>query len=155
MQTITLVTIGTLKTNWAKEACTMYQQRLGNLCTLEVVTLKDSKQKNVQKKQAEETESILQFMQKYNGAIIACDETGKNITSMQLASLLQKNVDQGTATAFIIGGAYGFTKEVLHQATQSIALSKGTLPHELCQVLLSEQLYRAVQINRKSDYHHI
>lgn len=155
MQTITIVTVGTLKTTWAKEACAMYYHRLGNICSLEIICLKESKQKNIQKKQIEESKSILQFIQKYQGSTIACDETGKGLSSNKLAALLQNNANLGQSTAFIIGGPYGFTKEVISQANKCISLSSGTLPHELCQVVLAEQLYRGVQINRKSDYHHI
>ena len=55
---------------------------------------------------------------------------------------------------FVIGGAFGLAPQVRERANHSLSLSKMTMPHELCHVLLLEQIYRACTINRGIDYHH-
>ena len=53
----------------------------------------------------------------------------------------------------MIGGAYGFSNEVLSQCNYQLSLSKMTLPHDLCRVVLLEQIYRAFTILRGEKYH--
>lgn len=55
--------------------------------------------------------------------------------------------------AFLIGGAFGLSDEVLRRATHRLSLSAMTLPHELARLVLAEQLYRAGTIARGEPYH--
>ena len=55
---------------------------------------------------------------------------------------------------FIIGGAYGLCPAVRNKARRVLSLGPMTFPHELAQVLLLEQLYRADAILRGAPYHH-
>ena len=48
MHKITLLCIGSVKMNWAKEACTMYSERLEKLCSFTMHELADSKQNDIQ-----------------------------------------------------------------------------------------------------------
>jgi 23S rRNA (pseudouridine1915-N3)-methyltransferase len=55
---------------------------------------------------------------------------------------------------FVIGGAFGFSKEVFERANQKISLSKMTFSHQLVRVIFLEQLYRAQTILKGEPYHH-
>jgi 23S rRNA (pseudouridine1915-N3)-methyltransferase len=55
---------------------------------------------------------------------------------------------------FIIGGPYGFSKDIYTKAQQKIALSKMTFSHQMIRLLLLEQSYRAMSILRNEPYHH-
>lgn len=155
MQQITIVCVGTLKLPWAKQACAMYSERLTKQCKLTLIEVPDSKQKDIQKKKLEESKTLLQYLQNFNGYSIACDETGADTTSVQLAQILRAQADLGTPLVCIIGGAFGFSSEVRAACTKIIRLSSCTLPHELCRILLYEQLYRANSIINNSGYHHV
>jgi len=54
---------------------------------------------------------------------------------------------------FAIGGAYGFTEEA-KKNHPSIKLSKFVFPHHLARLVLIEQIYRGLSIQRNSPYHH-
>jgi 23S rRNA (pseudouridine1915-N3)-methyltransferase len=56
-------------------------------------------------------------------------------------------------TAFLIGGAFGLSDEVLASARHLLSLSAFTLPHELARLVLTEQIYRAGTIARGEPYH--
>ena len=86
--------------------------------------------------------------------IVALHETGKQWTSPQLADYLQRLAVQGSpGAAFVIGGAYGLSDEILARARHQLSLSAFTLPHELARLVLAEQLYRAGTIARGEPYH--
>ena len=85
--------------------------------------------------------------------IVACDPGGKSLTSEAFAAWLQKERDNDRDTAFVIGGAYGLSEEILGRASMKLSLAPWTLPHELARLVLAEQLYRAGSIARGEPYH--
>ena len=55
---------------------------------------------------------------------------------------------------FVIGGPYGFSKEVYERADEKISLSKMTFSHQMVRLIFVEQLYRAMTILNGEPYHH-
>lgn len=87
--------------------------------------------------------------------LVALDERGKSFTSPQLASFIQSRANESVKDlVFLIGGAYGLDKEVLHRANHRWSLSALTFPHQLVRLILAEQIYRACTIIRNEKYHH-
>ena len=86
--------------------------------------------------------------------IIALHETGRPWSSHRLAEYLAELALRGSpGAAFLIGGAYGLSDDVLGRARHPLSLSAFTLPHELARLVMGEQLYRAGTINRGEPYH--
>ena len=54
---------------------------------------------------------------------------------------------------FIIGGAYGFNKELKKTVQKKISLSKLTFTHDMARVILIEQIYRALTVIKNIPYH--
>ncbi|NQW01983.1 MAG: 23S rRNA (pseudouridine(1915)-N(3))-methyltransferase RlmH [Rhodospirillales bacterium] len=85
---------------------------------------------------------------------IALDETGKDLSSRQLAGRLGTLRDGGTRhLAFIIGGADGLDKALLASCDLRLSLGRQTWPHMLVRALLAEQVYRAQCIHSGHPYH--
>lgn len=87
--------------------------------------------------------------------IIALDERGKDLTTMQLSQNLVQWQQDGRDVAFIIGGADGLDAEFKSRAENLIRISSLTLPHGMVRVLLAEQLYRAWSITQNHPYHRV
>lgn len=87
--------------------------------------------------------------------IVALDEHGKDLTTMQLAQLLTEWQRDGGDTCFVIGGADGLDTEFKARAHLKIRISSLTLPHGMVRVLLAEQLYRAWSITQNHPYHRV
>lgn len=85
--------------------------------------------------------------------IVALDEHGKDVTSVQLAQLLTQWQQNGRDVAFIIGGADGLDPGIKANADMLMRISSLTLPHGMVRVLLAEQLYRAWSITQHHPYH--
>ncbi|WP_353154704.1 23S rRNA (pseudouridine(1915)-N(3))-methyltransferase RlmH [Herminiimonas fonticola] len=87
--------------------------------------------------------------------IIALDEHGKDVTSVQLAQLLTQWQQDGRDVTFVIGGADGLDPDFKKNADMLIRISSLTLPHGMVRVMLAEQLYRAWSITQNHPYHRV
>jgi 23S rRNA (pseudouridine1915-N3)-methyltransferase len=87
--------------------------------------------------------------------IIALDERGKDLTTMQLSQSLTQWQQDGRDVVFVIGGADGLDPELKRNADMLIRISSMTLPHGMVRVLLVEQLYRAWSITQNHPYHRV
>ena len=86
--------------------------------------------------------------------LIMLDSRGKQMSSEELAKLLDEHQGRGTQQLiFAVGGADGFSAEARKAAGMQLSLGKMTLPHELARVVLLEQLYRAFTILKGHPYH--
>lgn len=89
-----------------------------------------------------------------NTRIVALDEGGEQISSMDLARLLERWRDDGVReTRFLIGAADGLTRDERMSADWSISFGKVTWPHMMVRAMLAEQLYRATSIIAGHPYH--
>ena len=86
-------------------------------------------------------------------ALVALDERGKSLTSIDFAKWLSQQQMQGRDVAFAIGGDEGLSEAVRGRAALVLSLSAMTLPHRLARLVLLEQVYRAVTIIRGEPYH--
>lgn len=86
--------------------------------------------------------------------VITLEIKGKQLQSEELASLID-NIENSTkgSICFIIGGSYGLSEEVSLRSNYKLSFSKMTFPHQLMQVFLAEQVYRAYSILQNHPYH--
>jgi 23S rRNA (pseudouridine1915-N3)-methyltransferase len=102
-----------------------------------------------------EAESFLQQLLPTD-YIILLDETGKQLSSTQLATHIQQQaISSYKRLVFIIGGAFGVHESIQQKAHFTWSLSKLVFPHMLVRLILAEQLYRAYTILNNEKYHHV
>lgn len=102
----------------------------------------------------QEAQVFLQQLQP-DDYLVLLDERGKNISSPELAELIQGRANESRRQlVFLIGGAYGVDSSVQQRANFTWSLSKLVFPHQLVRLLLAEQVYRACTILRNEKYHH-
>jgi 23S rRNA (pseudouridine1915-N3)-methyltransferase len=86
--------------------------------------------------------------------LVALHRTGRQWSSEELASYLEALGNRSLpGAAFVIGGAFGLSEQVLKRSAHLLSLSAMTLPHELARLVCTEQLYRAGTILRGEPYH--
>jgi len=85
--------------------------------------------------------------------LVALDERGSRLNSVEFAAQCQQWHEQGEVPAFVIGGADGLHPSIRTQAKLILQLSSLTLPHGLVRVLIAEQLFRAWSILQQHPYH--
>ncbi|AIL66045.1 Ribosomal RNA large subunit methyltransferase H [Rickettsiales bacterium Ac37b] len=115
------------------------------------VTIKEFEVKNTNNV-TKEGELLLKSIDK-NYKKIVLDEKGQMFSSNEFAKFITNIQLQESKLAFIIGGAYGHSKQVMDEADHIISLSKMTLTHIMARVFLIEQIYRSYTINSNHPYH--
>lgn len=89
-----------------------------------------------------------------NSKVIVLDERGENMTSPELAKIVEKWMQNGTSElCFLIGGAEGHLETTRQKADLVLSFGKLTLPHILMRAVLAEQIYRLETIINHHPYH--
>ncbi|GAA3508172.1 23S rRNA (pseudouridine(1915)-N(3))-methyltransferase RlmH [Aquimarina addita] len=134
-----------------------YIKRLGFYIKFTFDLIPDIKNaKNLSEIQQKDKEGKLILSKISNADImILLDENGKLYDSVGFSKLLQKHMNSGIKQLiFIIGGPYGFSKDVYNRANGKLSLSKMTFSHQMIRLFFIEQLYRGFTILRNEPYHH-
>ena len=154
---IELAVIGKTSIGYLKQGIDEYIKRLKHYGPFEIKYIDDIKNtKNISEDQQKRTEGakILSLLDK-SDFVVLLDEHGKEYTSMQYSSYIQKRMLSGAKkVVFVIGGPYGFSQEVYDRANDKISFSKMTFNHEMIRLIFTEQLYRAYTIINHEPYHH-
>jgi 23S rRNA (pseudouridine1915-N3)-methyltransferase len=85
--------------------------------------------------------------------LVALDERGKSLTTLQLARWLGERQLDGRNLSLVIGGPNGHGPAILVKADLRWSLSALTFPHAMVRVILAEQLYRALSVLQNHPYH--
>ena len=87
--------------------------------------------------------------------VVLLDERGKLLESPELAHEINKVFLNGKELVFAIGGAFGhFSPAMQARADLILSFSKMVFPHQICRLILVEQIYRAQEIQLGHPYHH-
>jgi len=138
-----LICIGKLKDRRLAGLIDDYLKRIRPWAKLEIEELKDSDPRR-------EAAALLERSGRGGaGRLVALDERGAARTSRELATLLAAH---GSIT-FLIGGPDGLDHAVRERADTLLSLSPMTFTHEMARLILVEQIYRGLAINRNHRYH--
>lgn len=154
---LVIAAVGHKMPAWIESGFGEYAKRMPSDCRVhlkEIKPVERSGSKTAETAMALERAKIEAALPK-GARIIALDEHGKDLTSVQLAQFLTQWQQDGRDVAFIIGGADGLDAEFKKNADMLIRVSSMTLPHGMVRVLLAEQLYRAWSITQNHPYHRV
>lgn len=138
-----VVTVGEPKLAYAKEGWREYLKRLERYHTVRVTHISD--------KHAYDAAYFAQAAG--NAYIVALAIPGRQFSSEELASFLDKRALDGRELCLLIGGPEGLPAAVIEAADFQWSLSRLTFPHDLAMVVLLESLYRASTISTGHPYH--
>jgi 23S rRNA (pseudouridine1915-N3)-methyltransferase len=141
---VRIVAIGTRMPAWVTQAYDDYTRRLRSQLRIDLDELE------VKNKADEEKRLIERVGDDY---VVALDERGKSLTTLELAKWLGQRQQDGRNLSFVIGGPDGLGPEILKKASLRWSLSALTFPHAMVRVILAEQLYRAHSVLQNHPYH--
>lgn len=155
---ITLLLVGKTTENYLNEAVSEYLKRLKRYITFELVVIPEVKNtKNISCEQQKEKEglAILSAIET-SDEVILLDERGLEYSSVEFASFIEKKgLNSVKRLIFVVGGPYGFSREVYARANGQVSLSQMTFSHQMIRLFFVEQIYRAMTILKGEPYHHV
>ena len=151
----TIVCVGKPR-GWAAEASDDYAKRLRRYFQVDIIEVAEENINRLSREEAlsREGDRILKRLPA-DAYVISLDrEKGKQLPSERVAEKLEDfGVSGHGHVAFAIGGPLGLSPEILRNSRELWSFGPITLPHALARVVLLEQLYRAVKIQRREKYH--
>ena len=154
---IILITVGKTDVKWVREGLELYVSRLSHYVPFtleEIPELKNVSALSREQIKDKEGEGILRRI-KDGDEVVLLDERGRQLRSVELADWLRERLSRSSRDlVFVVGGAYGFSRQVYDRASSMLSLSKMTFSHQMVRTIFAEQLYRAFTIVRGEPYHH-
>lgn len=156
MKTVLLVVGKTIERHYIA-AIADYVERVKHYISfdMEVIPeLKNTKSLSQEQQREKEGNLILKSLQP-GDVVVLLDERGREFRSVEFASWMEGKLNTvNRRLVFVIGGPYGFSKNVYEAANEKISLSKMTFSHQMIRLIFVEQLYRAMNILHGGPYHH-
>jgi 23S rRNA (pseudouridine1915-N3)-methyltransferase len=146
---VRILAIGTRMPGWVATAYEEYARRLKGSLRVELEELPQARDKGRAK--ADEEKRLLERVG--SDFLVALDERGKSLTTLELAQWLSRRQQEGRDLVFAIGGPDGHGAGLLERADLRWSLSALTFPHAMVRVILAEQLYRAHSVLHNHPYH--
>ena len=138
---------GKTKKTYYKDAIDDYAFRIRRFIQFEIVESREESRTDKQRRIRIRKESASLAVQRRSPVFVFLDSTGKQFSSEEFANWLEKT---STDVDFVLGGPEG---SLAPDNAVRLSLGKMTLPHELARVVLLEQIYRALTIQKKIPYH--
>jgi 23S rRNA (pseudouridine1915-N3)-methyltransferase len=148
--------LGKTKSPSIRSLLSDYEDRTQHLVTCEILEGRDpSKARQLREvdRIAAEGDELMRFISG-TPRLVALDERGREFSSAEFARWFENEQNRGTKEiVFIIGGADGLSPEISRKADMILSLGRMTWTHDMCRVLLLEQVYRAFSILKNIPYH--
>ena len=143
MSVIRIIAGGKKHASWLAEACAEYEKRLRKPWAIEWQFVDEEKL----------DERVARL--KPDDFMVLLDENGQILSSPDLCRTLKTPLETGRDVVIVIGGAFGhFSPDILSRANLIWSLSKLVFPHQICRLIVTEQIYRAQEIYLGHAYHH-
>ena len=142
---VRILAVGTRKPEWVTTAYEDYTRRMRKDMRVDLEEIPVGRVK------ADEEKRLLERIG--DDYLVALDERGKSLTTLQLAKWLGERQQDGRNLTFVIGGPDGLGPAMLVKADLRWSLSGLTFPHAMVRVILAEQLYRAHSVLQNHPYH--
>ena len=156
---IRIICVGKLKERFYIDAVDEYKKRLTSHCKIEILNIPehrlpdDPSQAQITQALAKECAAIKVGLMPGSMAVAMSSE-GRQMDSREFSELLTECACSGISRlVFVIGGSFGLHEKVKKEADLLLSMSAMTFPHNLAQVILLEQLYRAFKITDGGKYH--
>jgi 23S rRNA (pseudouridine1915-N3)-methyltransferase len=155
-----LVSVGRTKAGPERDLTKRYLERAttagrGLGFAVEHREIEESRARRAQDRKLEEAKAVRAVLG-IATRLIACDQSGRTLTSAEFAADLGKSRDQGVPmVSLVIGGPDGLDPDFRAAADLVLAFGAMTWPHQLACIMAAEQIYRAVTILSGHPYHRI
>lgn len=155
---IRLICVGKLKEKALLSLEQEYLKRLRVYHKIEVIEVKDvsltNKENEKQTKMVLDQEANFVLDKIKDEFVVLLDLHGKQFTSEEFANLIDSTfTNRNSNITFVIGGSLGVGEALIQRSDVRLNISKFTFTHQMCRVLILEQIYRSFKILNNEVYH--
>lgn len=140
---------------WVELGYHEYAKRLPREVDLSVIEIPlgiRGKNPDIARAIKQESDAILSHITSQDH-VVALEVKGRNWSTEQLASNMERWQMEGLNIALLVGGPDGLSDACRKRANQQWSLSALTLPHPVVRIVLAEQVYRAWSVTQNHPYH--
>lgn len=157
MVNVKIVAVGKIKESFHREEINELVKRLSRYCKLSIIEvdeykLKDDSDKMIELTLIKEGEALLKQI-KSDEYVFLLDLHGNEMSSEKLSLEMDKLISSGKNITFVIGGSYGLSSSVRERSNVRLKISPMTFTHQMCRIIILEQIYRSFKIINKESYH--
>jgi 23S rRNA (pseudouridine1915-N3)-methyltransferase len=156
---IRVLAVGKTKERYLADGIAEYEKRLRPYVKLLITVIADEKRPagisatGEEQVREREGERIIAAIPP-DAVVVALDVQGWLLSSEDLACRLHDwEVAGKNSIVFVIGGDLGLSGALLSRADLRLSISPMTFTYQMVRLILLEQIYRAVKINRGEPYH--
>lgn len=156
---IRIIACGRVKDAWLRKGIEEYATRIRPYDRIELVEVQDEKapesNSGAENEQVRKVEGERLLKKISEGDyVILLDLAGKQCDSIALSEKISSLYTYGKSRIdFVIGGSLGLSPDVISRADFRWQLSVNTFPHQLCRLIVLEQIYRSFRILHNEPYH--
>ena len=149
-----IIYISSAKNNNVEILVNNYIKKIKHLAEIDLFKIQNKNKSKKNKFNIDYLSNMIISQLSKNDINILMDEKGDTYNTIKFSKLIQKKfLYSSKKIVFIIGGPYGFNKELNKTIEKKISLSKFTFTHDMARLLLIEQIYRALTIIKNIPYH--
>ncbi|MCR5230056.1 MAG: 23S rRNA (pseudouridine(1915)-N(3))-methyltransferase RlmH [Solobacterium sp.] len=156
---IRIIACGKVRDKWLQQGIAEYEKRIRPYERIEITEVQDEKApesnsdaENEIVKNAEGAKILKQI--KDQDYVILLDLAGRTMDSEALSGKIESLHTAGKSRIdFVIGGSLGVSRQLIERADMRWKISDNTFPHQLCRLIVLEQIYRAFRIINHEPYH--
>lgn len=156
---ITIICAGKLKEKYLRDGIAEYEKRLRPYADVRTIEIGEERMKD-KPSAAEKKETIRREGARLlaripcDAYLIVLDAGGAAYSSEELSEKIDRICIEGKShIAFLIGGPFGLSEQLLQEADFCLSFSRLTFPHQLIRLFLMEQIYRSFKISKGEPYH--
>ncbi|MBQ2583166.1 MAG: 23S rRNA (pseudouridine(1915)-N(3))-methyltransferase RlmH [Erysipelotrichaceae bacterium] len=150
---IKLLCVGKVKDRHLQALIDDYAEKIGHYHRLEIVEVKDEKITDNEKAVLDkEAERVLEKIDP-DEYVILMDLSGKSVDSLSFAQKIDSLFIRYPKICFVIGGSLGLGEQLRRRGNERIKMSDMTFLHQMCRLILLEQIYRSFKILHHEKYH--
>ncbi|MDX1622767.1 MAG: 23S rRNA (pseudouridine(1915)-N(3))-methyltransferase RlmH [Gemmatimonadota bacterium] len=149
-----ILAVGRLRAPWARSGVGEYLERVARYAPVERNEVKPARGEGAVAREEEGERLLAAASIGAADRMVVLDRRGEALSSEGWAKMLRGWARGGVKrVVLVVGGASGLSAGVRESARREVSFGRHTMAHELAQVVLAEQLYRAWTIVRNEPYH--
>lgn len=151
---INFIIPGKCKEEYLNTGINEYIKRISKYAKVNLIYINEEKNDgtlpSINKALKLEAEHVLKLVK--DDVLFLIDIHGKEYSSDEIASLINKETSINGNISFVFGSSYGLDDSLREKAKYKISLSKMTFTHYMALFLMTEQVYRSLKINAGEIY---